>query len=128
MALNWNWSDKCGAIRFTQKRHDKEYNYTVSLYQGNAYLIMLWEYQENGQDMYNLYSFWADKDHAKRCLGIDPKYTATYGDNTCSEWESITLYRDKLGAKKTGELVGMLAKAFDHLDIHITNEPKEEDE
>ena len=54
MALVWNWKDKCGEMCVVQSHPDEEDQmFTVDLYQGNAYLIMIHEFKE------------ADKDKAK---------------------------------------------------------------
>ena len=72
MSLNWRWDERCGEAVIQQNGKD----WTVSLYQGNAFLIFLYEYQEDGQNMYQLYNFWADKQHMKNCLGLNQKTQA----------------------------------------------------
>ena len=42
----------------------------ITLYEGNAYLIMLHEYNKDGTDMYDMVSFFCDKTHMNNCLGI----------------------------------------------------------
>ena len=37
MALNWNWKEKCGEAVIQQG----EKEWTISLYQGNAFLIVI---------------------------------------------------------------------------------------
>ena len=119
MALNWNWNEKCGEAVFEQRNGE----FTVSLYQGNAYLIFLYEYKEDDADMYNLFTFWADKSHAKRCLGLEKdyegvKYNLYNGEN--NKLKKIRLNKAK--CSKTAEIVGLLVKAFDDLTIEIYSE------
>ena len=42
MALNWSWNGKCGEAVFEQRGKE----FTVNLYQGNAYLIFLYEHKD----------------------------------------------------------------------------------
>ena len=45
MALQWNFKDKCGEAVLVQNNEDKTREFTLNLYVGNAYLIMLSEYE-----------------------------------------------------------------------------------
>lgn len=115
MSLNWSWNEKCGEAVFEQL--DKEF--TVNLYQGNAYLIFIYEYNEDGKDMYNLWTFWADKVHAKRCLGLEKGYENLYSDGR-DKLKKIRINKSKFS--KTSEMIGLLVKAFDDLVIEIYSE------
>ena len=118
MSLNWNWSEKCGEAVFEQR--DKEF--TVNLYQGNAYLIFIYEYEEDGNNMYNLFTFWADKGHAKRCLGLEKDYQGVKY-NLYTDTDKLKKIRlNKKKCNRFAELVGLLAKAFDNLVIEIYSE------
>ena len=115
MALNWNWSDKVGTVTF--ESNGKEF--TENLYEGNAYLIEIYEYEENGKDMYQLQGFFADKEHAERCLGIKKGYE-TYGNNMYEQdkfrWKTVRLSKKYRHLK---ELTGMLIKAFNNITIEV---------
>ena len=115
MALHWNWDEKCGEAIIEQFGNE----YTLNLYEGNAYLIFLNEYKEDGKQMYSMYNFLVDKEHAKRCLGLarGKNYDGTPYTNLFTEVKKIRL--DKAKCNKTAELVGMFAKAFDNIDIEI---------
>ena len=64
MALVWNWKDKCGEMCVVQSHPDEEDQmFTVDLYQGNAYLIMIHEFKEADKDKYSVFSFFVDKAH-----------------------------------------------------------------
>lgn len=67
MALNWNWSDKCGTI--VERFGEQEWTYF--LYDGNALMIALAEWEEDGRSMWNMHSFWLDEKHADACLADD---------------------------------------------------------
>ena len=117
--ITWNFNEKIGeAVIFN---YDKEYKY--NLYKGNAFLIFLYEYKENGKDMYQLHNFLADKIHAKRMLGIDKKWKDTYGDNLFNtegyKLKKIRINKDMYGLKETKMLIDMLIEAFDEVKIEI---------
>ncbi len=114
MALNWEWKNKCGEAIVEQNGEE----YVLSLYQGNAYLIFINEYKEDGKNMYSLWSFWADKEHAKICLGLSKKSDTS---NIYTEYESrIREFRFfKSKTKHLSEMIGLLVKAFDDVVISI---------
>ncbi len=121
MALRWDWNEKCGEAMLRQMHEGEEDRvFTLSLYKGNAYMIMLHEYTgEDGTDMYNMYSFWLDKDHAKNCLGLNKKNG--YGDNIYQtpyqRIERIRLNKSKY--PNTKEFVSLLVQAFDNITIEL---------
>ena len=128
MSLNWNWKDKCGEATFFENYPDSEpRTYTVNLYEGNAYLIFIYEYEENGEGMYTLNSFWCDKTHMNRCLGIDKKYKATYGENMYEKpYSRLTKIRlNKAKCRNIKEIIKAMVEAFDNLEIEIYNEGDE---
>ena len=127
MALHWEWKDKCGEATLVQPREGEEDRvFTLSLYNGNAYLIMLHEREEDGKDVWSMFSFWADKDHMKNMLGLDKKggYTENYYD---SPFQKITKIRlNKAKCRYLKEIIQALVQAFDDLTIEIFNDPGEE--
>ena len=122
MSLNWRWDERCGEAVIQQNEKD----WTVSLYQGNAFLIFLYEYQEDGQNMYQLYNFWADKQHMKNCLGLNQK--EGYGGNMFNEagckMKRIRINKGKF--RYTKELTQALVQAFDDLTIELYSEEEDE--
>ena len=121
MSLNWRWNEKCGEAVIQQG----EKEFSVNLYKGNAFLIFLYEYEENGQNMYQLYSFWADKQHMKNCLGLNRK--EGYGGNMFDE-DGCKLKKIRINKAKypyTKDLVQALTQAFDDLTIEIFKEEEE---
>lgn len=119
MSVNWLWSEKCGEATMHDIRDDKDF--VVTLYKGNAYLIMLNEWTEDGQEMYSMYSFWADKDHMNSMLGLDKKNAGGNSYNT----DYVRMTKIRLNKKKnpyTKQIVDALIKAFDHITIEIYEE------
>ena len=115
MALRWDFKERCGEAVFMQDGKE----YTTYLYQGNALLIFLNEWTtEEGENMYSLYSFFADKEHMKNCLGLNKKYSTEnmFDDERCK------LKKIKLNKKHTRyikDIVDILIKAFDKIEIEI---------
>ena len=136
MSVNWSWNNKCGEIFFEQK-HQKDGSdewetkeYSVQLYEGNAFMIMLYEWEENGKGMYNMYSFFIDEDHAKRCLGLKKN-----GDGElCNMFEggldTFTKIRiNKAKSRHWKKIVSIFAQAFSNITIEIfTDDSESEDE
>lgn len=124
MALNWNWDEKCGEATFRQELKGEEpKEYTVNLYTGNAYLIFMYEWEEDGVEKYSVHSFWVDKDHMKRCLGL-VKDSHNMFDVSYSKLVKIRLEKKKCRYMK--DIVTHLMKAFDNLTIEIYTEEDEE--
>lgn len=120
MALTWQWNEKCGEAIFKQELEgDEGRTYSVNLYTGNAYLIFLYEWNEDGVDKYNMHSFWVDKEHMKNCLGLNKGYENTY-DTPFSRLVKIKLEKKKCRYLK--DIVTHLIKAFDNLEIEIYTE------
>ena len=119
MALNWYWDDKVGEAEVFN--YDKVVTY--NLYQGNAFLIFIYEYKdEDGKDMYSLASFFADEAHAKRCLGL-AKDCDNIFNTTYSKLLKVRINKKYSYTKK---LVDMLIKAFDNITIELYTDEVEE--
>lgn len=116
MSLNWRWSEKIGTIDIFN--YDK--TITCNLYQGNAFLIMLYEYKEEGKDMYNMHNFLIDKEHAKNCFGLSKGYTKNIFNQEDYRIEKIRINKAKY--RYTKDLVDILIKAFDSITIELFTE------
>ena len=125
MALTWDFNEKVGEATFLQDYNGEQKTYTVNLYVGNAYLIFIYEFKDV-QDRYSLFGFFADKTHMNRCLGIDKKYKATYGDNMYEKphdkLTTIRLNKAKLNSTHLKEIVTAFSEAFDSINIQICKE------
>lgn len=129
MSLNWKWNEKMGefVIKYRNTHEEEWKTEHIDLYEGNAFLIMIHEYKENDKDMYELWSFWADKIHAKRMLGLDKKYKDTYGKNTyagdCTKIMRVRINKAK--SRNWKEIVALVSEAFDDIQIELyTKEDK----
>ena len=133
MALQWLWANKCGEATFRRRvakgdpTKDGEYEYkeyTVSLYEGNAELIFIYEYEQDGEQMYNLTDFFADKEHMKRCLGIDKRYKDTYGKNRYErEYDRLVKIRfNKAKSHNYKEIITAFVQAFKEIEIEVYTE------
>lgn len=119
MALYWDWKEKVGEVTVIEPRTNEEH--TVSLFTGNAFLIFINQYKEDGKDMYSLYSFFADEAHAKNCFGLTKGYDNIFLDRNGQP----VIKKVRLNKKKyryTNKLVSMLTKAFDTIGIEIYSE------
>ena len=122
MALYWDFKNKVGEAFIQQTLPDRPVKeFTVNLYEGNAYLIFVNEYEENGKNMYSLYTFFADELHAKRCLGLDKEY-GTENMFTSGYEKLVTLRINKAKYKKVNKLISLFTKAFDEITIEIYKE------
>ena len=119
--LRWDFNEKCGEAILHDDIQDKDF--TLNLYQGNAYLIFLSEWKEDGKDMYSLHSFWADRDHAKILLGLKKNNDGEMVNIYDNAWgQTITKFRFNKKMRNFDEIVRMVAKAFDNIDIEIYKE------
>lgn len=123
MALHWDWNEKCGEATFVQKQEDgTEQEFKLSLYTGNACLIMLSEWEENGEERWNMFSFWVDKDHMKNCLGLNKKqgYTENIHDTPYQKFTKFKLNKKKCRHFK--DIVAALTQAFENITVEVYSE------
>lgn len=119
MSLNWNWNEKVGTWTEEHEMHDgsiKEFKY--NLYSGNALLIMIAEWDEDGKDLYQVANFFCNKDHMKNCLGLSKDHTKNIFKDCLKEVELNAEYRN------TPIITQHLAKASFDKDIKITIKSK----
>ena len=121
MALQWNWNESVGTAviesRYEYENEVKEI--PITLYEGNAYLIMLHEYNKDGTDVYDMVSFFCDKTHMNNCLGITKGMSNILDEDYC-RLKKIRLNKKKSRYYKT--IISALIKAFDNIDIEIYSE------
>lgn len=119
MGLSWDWNGKCGEITLEQKRSDGTWKqFPITLYQGNAFLIML---SENDEDnTYQMFSFFTGKEHAKNCLGLSKGYTENIFQRDYQRFTKLRLNKKKYSYTK--DLVEMFVRAFDNITIEIYSE------
>ncbi len=116
MALHWNWNDKCGEAVIQQG----ERIITLNLYEGNAFLIFLYESKkENGEDVWQMFDFWADRQDMRNYLGLNKK--DGYSENKFDEpgRKLIKIRINKAKYRQTKNLVSALTMAFSDLTIEL---------
>lgn len=64
MALQWKWTDKMGKMAINQK----EKTFDINIYAGNALAIFICEYEQDNEERYVLYNFFADKKHCDNII------------------------------------------------------------
>lgn len=120
MSLNWNFkTDKIGTWKEERELYNGEIrSYEFNIYDGNALAIVINEWNENGKDLYELVTFFADKEHMKNCLGL----TKGHNENIFSDRKiQIELYQEY---RHTPFMVQQLAKAKFDYPINIRIIPK----
>lgn len=124
MAITWQWKDKCGEFITEQILDNEVRQFTHSLYEGNCFLIMLNEWEEDGVNKYSLYSFFADETHAKNCLGLTKGHTNMWTDS----WDRVIKIRiNKKKSRNWKKIVTLFAQAFDNIEIEIYSEDDKND-
>ena len=126
MALHWDWKEKIGEITLEQKSESGGWKqFPLSLYEGNAFLIML---SENDEDnTFQMFGFFADKAHAKNCLGLNKKggYTENMYDRAYSRFTRLRLNKKK--SRNAADLAALFAQAFNNITIEIYSEEEKHD-
>lgn len=109
MSLRWDWNEKVGELIL-------ENGTVIDLYNGNAYLIMIREYQEDGKDMYQMWSFWADKQHMKNCLGLNKR--GHFTENLFEDCH-IAKFRFSKACRNLKDIMSALVDAFDNINMEV---------
>lgn len=116
MALRWNFNERCGELVTVQRIGEEERMVEHPLYVGNCFLIALNEWDEGDQHMYSLYTFWADEQHMKNCLGLAKGKENIYEDGF-DRWEKIRI--GKRNCRHYRKIVAALKKAFKGMTIEV---------
>lgn len=101
-----DWNEKCGEATFRQSIDGTDYIYTLDLYVGNAFLVMI---HDNGDER-NLNCFFVDASHMERCLkngiftGFDKLTAITINKAKCRNYKKI---------------ITLLAEYLDDIDISV---------
>ena len=114
MALHWEWKNKIGEAVLRQQvdAEGKTKDFVLSLYEGNCMLIMLFEDEKT----WTMYSFWADNDHMKSCLGL------VKGESNLYNTEHAQIVKITFNPKKSHnwkKFLPAIIQAFDNIDIEI---------
>lgn len=113
MSINWNWKDNIGVLKvkdiFYTDGKEEFKEFYIQIYEGNADLIFIYEYEEDNQERYSLYNIFCDLPHLKRCIEAGM---------TFDEWQHITFF-------KWTRKIEQFANVFYKLDIGISFEHSE---
>ena len=109
MAITYDKKEKCGEATFRRELDGMEYIYTVDLYVGNCFLIMVKETENESL----LHSFFVDDTHMERCLEA--------GIFTCTDTlTAITINKAK--CRNWKKIIILLAEYLDDIDIAVYKE------
>lgn len=109
MSLNWQWSEKMGKAILSNGKE-------VNLYRGNAFIIAINEWKQNGEELYSLAWFAVDKQHMKNMLGLTKEFK-----NNCFKDFNIKEIILDTKYKETAEFVKLLAQAKSEVTIRLYN-------
>lgn len=121
MALNWYWERKVGTLVIHQViKHNDNIDFDkwfkISLYKGNAFLIMLYEYEEDGKKMYSMHNFFVDKQHFQNVVKDAPQ--------VFSDWKAITIDRSYYKPSELNTLINGISKCNPKCTIILKGENK----
>ena len=115
MALQWDWDEKIGEVTVEETFNGETRQIVESLYEGNAFLIFINEWEEGEKKMYSLCNFFLDKVHAKNCLGL-----VAGKRNMFTGYMTIKKLRiDKSRSRNYKDIVAMFAQAFNDITIEL---------
>lgn len=115
MAVQWLWKDKAGSVTF--KGLDGT-EYEATIYEGNCPFIALYEYKQDGRDMYDMLMFFVDTEHAKSCLGLKKGSDNIYAGQ-------LTKLRINRYHRHFKKIVKWFSEAFDNFTIEIFTETED---
>jgi hypothetical protein len=127
MPITWDFKNKVGEAFYEYENGEQM---QVNLYQGNALLIFVQEFTEDGVDKYRLDMFFNDLDHAKRTLGLlkgsDGKKTNLF---TAYEPRLVKIRFDKSKCREWKKLVDVFSKAsFENFTIELYTSSSDKEE
>ena len=126
MALTWDWDKKIGEMEVVQTHGTDAKRLTFNLYNGNACLIIVYEWTEpNGKEKYSVHGFFVDIPHMKNCLGLNKK--GGYTENIYNTpHERVTKFRFSKKCRDLKKIIPLIIEAFDNINIEIYTEAEEE--
>lgn len=90
--VKWTWKEMLGKIHCERQLTNETLKFDLSIYNGtNCLCVIVYEFEEEGKEKYNFWTFFNDLEHAKRCLGVEKNYAGEYSNAFKDEWKSITL-------------------------------------
>lgn len=123
MSVNWSWKAKKGTIAWVPTKEAKTEGakpFKWNFYQANCIGCFLYEYKENGKDMYQFETYFNDWESVKRYLGLT-KNSYGFKENTLKELYSThivkeitlnTYYKDNLKLAELFTKAGFKVKLY----------------
>lgn len=110
MALRWDFKEKSGTVTEMRDEHEVTFNF----YEGNALMIVTHEYENDGEQYYDMQWFFIGEDHAKNCLGLSKGHDNMFGKNGITR---MTIYRSH--CRQWKKIVDLFSKAFPQIVIEL---------
>ena len=114
MPVTWDWKAKKGEITWIGNGNPPK-TYKVNIYQANCLGAQIYEYKDDGVDMYRFMGFWNDLDHLKRALGLARNYDKTYEniyEGVVKKIKLNTYYKDSI------KIAELFAKAGHKVELY----------
>ena len=103
--VTWSWNSKIGTLRIIPD-DDPKNPIKVNMYQGgNCPLVLIYEWKEDGKNMYNLWNFFGDKSHMQKCFGLQKNWEGKK-DNIFKD------YKFNMEIKREAEHFDLITKCF----------------
>ncbi len=75
--ITWSWSKKIGEWKEVQRGKE----FTFNIYSGgNCPAVIIYVFEVDGQEKYQIQNFFADKSHLRNCLGLNKGYDNIFID------------------------------------------------
>lgn len=105
MAVHWTWKEKLGTIHCERQLPEEILKFDLTIYNGtNCLCAIVYEYEDNGKDVYNFWTFFNDVSHAKRVLGLAKDCDGEFKNLFEDEWKAVTFFGEYKEAWKLAEL------------------------
>lgn len=115
------FNNKVGEAIYKYEAEGEIKEKVVSLYNGNAYLIFVNEWKVEDGKYYSLDSFFCDKVHMKKCLGLEKGYGNIY----VNKFMRLKTLRLSKKCRYLKDIVAAFVQAFDNINIEVYTEKKE---
>lgn len=109
----------CKNVSGTVTMNENGTENTFKWYQGNALMIVVREYEKDGETYHDLMWFFIGKDHARNCLGLAKTGVAKGHSNMFGENGITKLTINRKYASEWKTIVDLFTKAFPEIEITI---------
>lgn len=113
MAVRWNWKEKMGEVQYKDPIEPKKHK--IDIYDGNCLMVMIHNYKQENQKMYQFMGFMSDINHLKRCIGLEKNYDGKKDNIYLGIWGKFKL---NTYYKKTLTIAENLTKAGYKVELY----------